>query len=102
MAIGLTGITALEAEMRDRLAGKDAEIKRLRDALETAAKVPSVGFNIEWHGPAKASSSVKRYNSDAAKSRLADVARAAVEHALESGAASVTITVVTTPLGSER
>lgn len=32
--IGLTGIAALEAEMRDRLAAKDAEIMRLRERLE--------------------------------------------------------------------
>jgi hypothetical protein len=33
MTIGLTGIAALEAEMRDRLADKDAEIARLRERL---------------------------------------------------------------------
>lgn len=31
--VGLTGIAALEAEMRDRLSAKDAEIKRLREAM---------------------------------------------------------------------
>ena len=30
MILGLTGIAALEAEMRDRLADKNAEIERLR------------------------------------------------------------------------
>lgn len=34
MTIGLTGIDALEAEMRDRLAAKNGEIERLRKALE--------------------------------------------------------------------
>jgi hypothetical protein len=33
MTVGLTGIAALEAEMRDRLADKNAEIARLRDAM---------------------------------------------------------------------
>lgn len=35
--IGLTGIDALEAEMRDRLAAKDKEISRLRAALTEIA-----------------------------------------------------------------
>ncbi len=34
MDAGLTGIAALEAEMRDRLAAKNAEIERLREVLE--------------------------------------------------------------------
>jgi hypothetical protein len=36
--IGLTGIAALEAEMRDRLKAKDAEIERLRAALGDTAR----------------------------------------------------------------
>ncbi len=32
--IGLTGIPALEAEMRDRLACKDAKIDKLRDYID--------------------------------------------------------------------
>lgn len=55
--------------------------------------VPQVGFEIEWHSPMESKSTVKRYNSDAARTRLADVARAAVLHALENGEAKVTITV---------
>lgn len=59
-------------------------------------KVPQVGFEIEWHAPHTSKNMVKRYSSDAARSRLADVARAAVQHALENGEAKVTITVTRT------
>jgi hypothetical protein len=35
-AVGLTGISALEAEMRDRLREKDEAYERLRQAASTA------------------------------------------------------------------
>jgi hypothetical protein len=37
MSEGLTGITALESEMRDRLAAKDAEIAKLKRRTEVYA-----------------------------------------------------------------
>ena len=42
--VGLTGIAGLEAEMRDRLVAKDAEIERLRTALERLVQDIDEGF----------------------------------------------------------
>jgi hypothetical protein len=57
--------------------------------------VPLVSFEIEWGAPHVATIKTSRFNSDAARTRLSEVARAAVEHALtcEAGEASVTIRV---------
>ena len=58
-------------------------------------RVPQVEYQIEWHSPQQAKVSMKKLNSDAASTRMRDVARAVVHHALKSddGLSSVTITV---------
>lgn len=57
--------------------------------------VPLVGYEVSWGAPVQTQIAMGRINSDAAKTRLADAAKTAVTHALESsdGVATVTITV---------
>ena len=54
MTYGLTGITALEAEMRDRLAAKDKELAKVREELAdtksvlSLAAVSSAAIEAAW------------------------------------------------------
>ena len=71
--IGLTGITALEAEMRDRLKAKDFEIQRLRAALKECADDLEALVSAEYHDRAKYPTIMRRYMRDIEPVRKARV-----------------------------
>lgn len=59
-------------------------------------RIPHVAVSIEWTHPSEAKVIIHSMNTDRAASRLTDVVRSAIQHALETddGIATVTITVV--------
>jgi hypothetical protein len=61
----------------------------------------NVSFTVEWTIPERFTTTIIRYKSDAAMTRLSEVAKAAVQNALDHGEAEVTIRVRRVARGPE-